>query len=167
MKEPEQATRIRIGPAWHKYFYDWNEEYKVWLGTRAMDGAPQETTMLVIVPDTNETYIAVNIQRDAVKTVDEFWHAVTQGTQVFLTYDRNFASEGRHKWSVNKVEGNGSPQWEHKDWMVDTSVQASLPLKRLQSEGDKHIENGVRDLQLEGGDGPAKSGHFDKVRRLK
>ena len=59
MKEPEQATRIRIGPAWHKYFYDWNEEYKVWLGTRAMDGAPQETTMLVIVPDTNEIYIYI------------------------------------------------------------------------------------------------------------
>ena len=167
MKEPEQATRIRIGPARHKFFYDWNEEYKVWLGTRAMEGAPEETTMLVIVPDTNETYIAVNIQRDGWKTADEFWHAVTQGKQVFLTYDRNFASEGRHKWSVNKVEGNGSPQWEHKDWMVYTSVQATLPLKRLQSESDKHIEDGVRDLQLEGGDGPAKSGHFDKVRRLK
>ena len=137
--EPEQAARILIGPAKNKFYYDWNEKYEAWLGTRAMDGArDKENTMLVIVPK-DKAYIAVNIQREGWKTVAQFSHAVSQGTQVFLTYDRNFASEGRHKWSVNKVGGYGSPEWDHKEWMVYTSVQATLPLKRLQSEGDKHI----------------------------
>ena len=99
--EPEQAAMILIGPAKNKFFYDWNEKYEVWLGTRAMDGAPKETTMLVIVPK-DKAYIAVNIQREGWKTVAEFWHAVTQGTQVFLTYDANFASQGRHTWLINK-----------------------------------------------------------------
>ena len=79
MKEPERATKILIGKERNKYYYNWSFEYSVWLGTRAMDDAPQDSTMLVIVPDTNETYIAVNIQRDGWKTADEFWHSVTIG----------------------------------------------------------------------------------------
>ena len=151
--EPEQAARILIGPARNKFFFDWNEEYEVWLGTRAMDGAPKETTMLVIVPK-DKAYIAVNIQRDGWTNVAEFRDAVKQGTQAFLTYDANFASQGRHKWLNNKNwRGDGSPQWEDNDWMVYTSVQAPLPVKRLQ------IEDSVRALDLEGG-------HNDKKSRL-
>ena len=133
--EPEQAARILIGPAKNKFFYDWNEEYEVWLGTRAMDGAPKETTMLVIVPK-DKAYIAVNIQREGWTNVAEFRHAAKQGTEAFLTYDANFASQGHHKWLINKNwRVDGSPQWEDDDWMVLTSVEAWLPVKRLQIEG--------------------------------
>ena len=52
---------------------------------------------------------------------------------------------------MNKVEGNGSPQWEHKDWMVYTSVQAPLPVKRLQIEGT------FGELDLEDGHNGKKS----------
>ena len=141
--EPEQAARILIGPAKNKFFYDWNEKYEGWLGTRAMDGAPKETTMLMIVPK-DKAYIAVNIQRDGWTNVAEFRDAVKQGTEAFLTCDANFASQGHHKWLVNKNwRVDGSPQWEDNDWMVYTSVQTSLPVKRLL------IEDSVRELDLE------------------
>ena len=152
MKEPEQATRIRIGPARHKFFYDWNEEYEVWLGTRAMDGAPKETTMLVIVPN-DKAYIAVNIQREGWTTVAEFRDAVTQGTQAFLTYDANFARHGGHKWLTNtNWRGDGDPEWQDNEWMVNTLVEAVLPVKRLR------IEDNVRKLDL-------GAGHTDKKSR--
>ena len=90
-----------------------------------MDGASQDSTMLVIVSHTEKkSHIAVNIQRDAVKTPDEvgrwearemlFWHAVAEGKQVFLTYDKNFANEGLHKWYVKHVVRDGAAQWEDK-----------------------------------------------------
>ena len=154
--EPEQAARILIGPAKNKFYYDWNEEYEAWFGTRAMDGArDKENTMLVIVPK-DYAYIAVNIQREGWTNVAEFRDAVKQGTRAFLiTYDANFASQGRHKWLSNaNWRGDGSPQWEDNDWMVYTSVQAPLPAKRLQ------IEDSVRVLDLE-------DRHNDKKSRLK
>ena len=149
-----QRKRIRIGKAKHEYFYDWNDEYKVWFGTRAMEGVrDKENTRLVIVPK-DKAFIAVNIQREGWTNVAEFSDAVKQGTQAFLTYDPNFASRGRHKWWINKNwRVDGSPQWEDNDWMVYTSVQAPLPVKRLQ------IEDSVRALDLE-------DGHNDKKSRL-
>ena len=162
--EPEQAARILIGPAKNKFFYDWNEEYEAWLGTRAMDGArDKETTMLVIVPK-DKAYIAVNIQREGWKTVAQFSHAVSQGTHVFLTYDANFASQGRHKWLSNKNwRGDGSPQWEDKNWKFYTSVEETVPLRHF-----SRIEDDVQRLQIEDGGASAQSEHHDnaKVRRL-
>ena len=120
----DQRKRIRIGKAKHEYFYDWNDEYKVWFGTRAMDGASRESTMLVIVPGVHNArgcHIAVNIQKDAVNTSEGFWDAVKQGKQVFLTYDNEFASEGLHIWCTNEVVRDGSPQWVDTDWKVYTS----------------------------------------------
>ena len=155
----DQRKRIRIGKAKHEYFYDWNVKYKVWFGTRAMDGAPPESTMLVIVPGTNESHIAVNIQKDAVKTSEELWDAVKQGKQVFLTYDTEFASEGLHIWCTNEVVRDGSPQWVDTDWKVYTSVD----------KGGNRIEDGVRRLQIGDGGGSAESGDDEKdakVRRL-
>ena len=140
--EPEQAARILIGPQKNKFFYNWNENYEAWIGTRAMEGAPKETTMLVIVPK-DKAYIAVNIQREGWTNVAEFRDAVKQGTQAFLTYDANFARHGPHKWLNNtNWRGDGGPQWQDNDWMVNTSVEALLPVKRL------CIEDNVRDLDL-------------------
>ena len=82
MKEPERPTQIRIGQEKHKYEYYWSFEYNVWIGTRAMDGARQDSKMLVIVPGADESHIAVNIQKDAVKSSEKFWNAVAQGKQV-------------------------------------------------------------------------------------
>ena len=149
--EPEQAARILIGPAKNKFYYDWNEKYEAWLGTRAMDGArDKEATMLVIVQE-DKAYIAVNIQREGWTNVAEFRDAVKQGTQAFLTYDANFASQGRHKWLINKNwRVDGSPQWEDNDWMVYTSVEALLPVKRLRVEGtfeELNLEVGHNDKQ--------------------
>ena len=150
--EPEQAARILIGPAKNKFFYDWNDKYEVWLGTRAMDGAPKETTMLVIVPK-DKAYIAVNIAKEGWTTVAQFMDAVAQGTEAFLTHDANFACDGRRKWLTNRNwQGDGDPQWQDNEWMVNTSVEALLPVKRLCIEGN------VRDLDL----GP---GHTDKKSR--
>ena len=113
--EPEQAARILIGPRNNKFFYDWNENYEAWIGTRAMEGAPKETTILVIVRK-NEAYIAVNIAREGWTTVAQFMDAVAQGTEAFLTYGANFASQGHHKYLINKNwRVDGSPQWEDKD----------------------------------------------------
>ena len=119
--------------------------------------------MLVIVTDPNNSHIAVSIQKDAVKTSDEFWHAVTQGKQVFLTYDTNFATEGLHKWFVNQVVGDGSPQWEDKNWKFYTSVEETVPLRHF-----SRIEDDVQRLQIEDGGASAQSEHHDnaKVRRL-
>ena len=141
--EPEQAARILIGPPKNKFFYDRNEKYKAWIGTRAMEGAPKETTMLVIVRK-NKAYIAVNIAKEGWTTVAQFMDAVAQGTEAFLTYDANFARHGPHKWLNNtNWRGDGGPQWQDNEWMVNTSVEALLPVKRLQ------IEDTVRGLDLE------------------
>ena len=150
--EPEHAARIRIGPAKNEFYYVWDEKYEAWLGTRAMDGArDKENTRLVIVPN-GKAFIAVNIQREGWTNVAEFRHAAKQGTQAFLTYDTNFASRGRHKWWINKNwRVDGSPQWEDSDWMVLTSVEALLPVKRLQ------IEGAFGELDLEAGHNDKKS----------
>ena len=140
--EPEQAARILIGPRKNKFFYDWDEKYEAWLGTRAMEGAPKETTMLVIVRK-NKAYIAVNIAKEGWTTVAQFMDAVAQGTEAFLTYDANYACDGRHKRLTNRnSQGDGDPQWQDNEWMVNTSVEALLPVKRLP------IEDTVRDLDL-------------------
>ena len=133
--EPEQAARILIGPPKNKFFYDRNEKYEAWIGTRAMEGAPKETTMLVIVRK-NKAYIAVNIAKEGWTTVAQFMDAVAQGTEAFLTYDANYACDGRHKRLTNRnSQGDGDPQWQDNEWMVNTSVEALLPVKRLQIEG--------------------------------
>ena len=156
--EPEQAARILIGPAKNKFYYDWNEKYEAWLGTRAMDGArDKETTMLVIVPKDN-AYVAVNIEREGWTNVAEFRHAVKQGTQAFLTYDTNFASEGLHKWSVNQVVGDGNgrgPQWEDANGKFYTTVLESVPLRHFSC---------VETLQIEDGGASAQSEHHDNVK---
>ena len=124
-----------------------------------MDGARQDSKMLVIVPGADESHIAVNIEKDAVKSSEAFRDAVAQGKQVFLTYDTEFASEGLHIWCTNEVVRDGSPQWVDTDWKVYTSVD----------KGGNRIEDGVRRLQIGDGGGSAESGHDEedaKVRRL-
>ena len=139
-------------PPKNEFYYVWDEKYEAWLATRAMDGArDKENTRLVIVPKDN-AFIAVNIQREGWTNVAECRDAVKQGTQAFLTYDANFASRGRHKWWSNKNwRVDGSPQWEDRDWMVLTSVEALLPEKRLQIEGP------FGELGLEAGHNDKKS----------
>ena len=162
MSALDERKRIRIGKAKHEYFYDWNDEYKVWFGTRAMDGASRESTMLVIVPgvhNARDCHIAVNIQKGAVNTSDGFWDAVKKGKQVFLTYEKEFASEGLHIWCTNEVVRDGSPQWVDTDWKFYTSVD----------KGGNRIEDGVRRLQIGDDGGSAESGDDGKgvkVRRL-
>ena len=115
--------------------------------------------MLVIVPGTDKTHIAVNIQKDAVKTSEGVGDAVKQGKQAFLTYDKEFASEGLHIWCKNEVVRDGSPQWVDTDWKVYTSVE----------KGGNRIEDGARRLQIGDDAGCDESGDDEKgpkVRRL-
>ena len=50
-----------------------------------MDGAPQDSTNLVIVPNEGGGYVAVNIHKDGVQSSEALANAVNQGHQVFPT----------------------------------------------------------------------------------
>ena len=90
--------------------------------------------MLVIVQK-NKAYIAVNIAREGWTTVAQLMDAVAQGAEAFLTYDANFARDGRHKWLTNtNWRGDGDPEWQDNEWMVNTSVEPLLPMKRPRIE---------------------------------
>ena len=48
-----------------------------------MDGAPQDSTILVIVPNEGGGYVAVNIHKDGVQSCKALANAVNQGIKCF------------------------------------------------------------------------------------